>query len=200
MSTARALRGASTGDGDAVKTGDGENDNAENTGDFFDEIAVNRALPVTPSQKIPQVPAGYRPTLATDRIKRLGRISDAQMPLAREAAVQVLARAEHWKDDLGDLAPDLRPLASVVETVEECEKTVTALQLLLSYHMERYDIARGDLNTMLRATQGEVKHRAPRKPHLARAYSKLTELFDAMSAAIADGIAQSKQNKKTDKG
>lgn len=154
--------------------------------------------PSTPT--IPRVPSGYRPTAATDRLKRLGRIADAQMPLARAAAAQVLDRAPHWKEDLGDLAPDLRPLASVVETIDECERTLTALELLLAFHQERYDIARGDLNTLLRGTQSEVKHRASRKAHLARDYSKLTELFDAMSAAIAEGIAQSKRDKKTDKG
>ncbi len=70
----------------------------------------------------------------------------------------------------------------------------------MASRQERYDIARGDLDAMLRSAQSEVKRRAPRRPNLARDYSKPTELFDAMSAAIADGIAQSKKSKKTDKG
>lgn len=135
-----------------------------------------------------------------DRIKRLRRFSDAQMPLAREAARQVMARRDHWKEDLGDLAPDLRPIAAVVADVDACEATITSLRALLAYHEERYDIARGDLEALLRGAHKEFEHRVDRKANLATDYSQLAALFASMSTAIADGIAQAKREKKSDKG
>lgn len=146
------------------------------------------------------MPKGYRPTSGADRIKRLRRLPDAQMPLARDAARQVIARHAHWKADLGDLAPDLRPLSGVIADVEACEATLAALHALVAYHEERYDIARGDLEALLRGAYKEFDHRVDRVANLATDYSHLATLFGSMGTAIAEGMVQAKREKKTDKG
>lgn len=171
----------------------GANDNESRHGVFQDRIAATRHQPITSADAIARVPDGYAPTDTTERIRRFRRMSDVLMPQAMRAGHQVMSRRAQWPQDLGDLAPNLGPLETVLEEIPACEATISALTALLSYHQERYDILRGDLHAMLQSAHDEYAHRVTRRQRLAQDYGELAALFDRMGDAIAEGIAQSRR-------
>ncbi len=197
MSTARALKGASSTQSDEARnnTRDGENDNAAPAQALTDAVSTNRKLPITDVSRVPKVPAGYRPTDPQTRSPR-GRLSESQLHLAMLAGRQILERRDHWRADLGDLAPDLSPLPAVLDDLEACDATVRALRALLAYHEERLDLARCDLNTLLRATHDEYAHRAPQMPQLDRHYSHLADLVGSIGENVVQGIRRARRTKK----
>ncbi|MEP7127107.1 MAG: hypothetical protein ABJE95_39605 [Byssovorax sp.] len=69
---------------------------------------------------------------------------------------------------------------------------VTAVQTLLAYAKEVDQIAMSDVLVFLESENKELTHTLHHEPSLATGFAAVQKLFTSRGAAIADGMAQAK--------
>jgi hypothetical protein len=158
--------------------------------DFDDTIAHNRSLPLLDTEAVPHPPRGYRPTDPDVRRARLrrfaGDLRSELMDALREAASRDL------RTELGRFAPEPQRAAALVERLTTTGEAVARAEALLAYAREIDQIALSDAFLLLELENKQYANAVEHDPSLLAHYRALVKLFEARSAAIAEGMARAK--------
>ncbi len=158
--------------------------------DFDDTIAHNRSLPLLDTQAVPHPPRGYRPTDPDVRRARLrrfaGDLRSESMDALREAASRDL------RTELGRFAPEPQRAAALVERLTTTGEAVARAEALLAYAREIDQIALSDAFLLLELENKQYANAVEHDPSLLAHYRALVKLFEARSAAIAEGMARAR--------
>jgi len=162
--------------------------------DFDDTIARNRSLPLLDAQSVPHPPRGYRPTdpeVRRVRFRRFaGDLRSESMDALREASDRDL------QGELGRFAPTPERASALVERLTTTGECVARAEALLVYAREVDQIALSDAFLLLELENKQYVNTVEHDSSLVANYRALTKLFEARSAAIAEGIAQAKSAAK----
>jgi hypothetical protein len=159
--------------------------------DFDDTIAQNRALPILDPGTLPARPPGFKPTDPDTRNRRLRRLADDHR--AEGLAALQEASARDLQALLGKHAPDPKRAAVLAERMAQSETLLARAERLLEYAQEIDEIVRSDALVFLEVENKKYTQAAEDEPNLADQFSALIKLFEARSAAIAEGIARAKK-------
>jgi hypothetical protein len=159
--------------------------------DFDDTIAQNRALPILDPGAIPARPPSFRSTDPVIRNRRLRRLAD--LDRAEGLAALHEASALDLQALLGKHAPEPKRAAVLAERMTQSEALLARATRLLEYAQEIDEIVRSDALVFLEVANKKFTQAAEDEANLADQFPALIKLFEARSAAIAEGIARAKK-------
>ena len=160
---------------------------------LLDTLAKNRVVPLIAPASVPTVPAGFTPTPADERKRRLRRLATDQRAELLAALHEITGRGAQYRAELGDLAPEPTQAAPLATRLAQVREVIVNTEALLTYLNEVEEIAQSDGVELAEAVHTELQHRLPHKPALATVYANVLTLFQQRSAAISEGIARAKQ-------
>jgi hypothetical protein len=165
-----------------------------------DSLAVNRQLPVVAAASIPPAPAGFVPTPPEERVRRLTRPADSLRAELRAALALVISRKATYRQELGDVPPDVAVAETLHPRLAELQTSREAAERLVTYLRELEAIALSDAANYLQTIDEEVTHRARKNSALTSIYAPVLLLAQSRSQAIAEGMARSRRDQENAAG
>ena len=158
-----------------------------------DQMAINRALPVTPLEDIPQRPRAFVPTDIEVRRRVLRKMADELRAEGKEAMAEAVERGDDLQGDLGPRAPAAAAVAEVLDRIRSSESAILRVGGLLEYLLEIEDIALSDGMLLLEKLNKAYKYNVELDPNLAEIYPALVKFFAARSRMVSEGMALSRK-------
>lgn len=161
-----------------------------------DSIAENRRLLVVDAASIPKVPAGFVPTPADERSRRLTRPAEDLKAETLAALDEVISRKDTYRSELGDVPPEVATAETLRPRLAALQASREAVEYLALYLRELEAIAYSDAADFLQAVDDEVSHRARKNGALSSLYARVLLLAQARGQAVSEGIARARREPK----